>query len=97
MVKEKDVKDTRKKVNWKIKFKKKEYLLIGDREGAITTEQNYREGIVSYAHLRLDGRIMRYNSIIGNIKDIEFIEMVNTPEMDSTKILSSMLRLAGSI
>lgn len=41
----------------RIRFQDKEWILV---EGAITTEERYKDGIVSYAHLFDDGIIRRY-------------------------------------
>ncbi len=60
----------------KLKFKGKKYLLITDsldkKDGAIATEEQYREGHASFAHLNKEGNINRYGKLIGNINDIEF-------------------------
>ena len=55
-----------------IKFKDKTYLLIGTKEGAITTKRQYENGFCSYAHLYENGSVKRFNKIIGTIKDIKF-------------------------
>lgn len=53
----------------KIKFKNKEYFLIGS---AIATREQYEQGKPSYAHLfRKD--IMRHGKKIGIIDDLELI------------------------
>ncbi len=57
----------------KIKFQNKEYILIGETDGAITTKEAYESGTVSYAHLMESGDIMRYGETIGKREDIEFI------------------------
>ncbi len=56
-----------------IKFKDNEYLLV---EGAIATKEQYENGLVSYAHLFKDGKIRRFNKIIGTEKDIKYIKMI---------------------
>ena len=59
-----------------VKFKGKEYLLVGDLDsgGAITTQDNYDNFKVSYAHLFSDGKIRRHNEVIGARKDIEVLK-----------------------
>ena len=66
----------------KIKFKNRNFILVG---GALTTEDDYKEGIVSYAHLMDDGTIMRYGKVIGKKEDIEFGEEIEniTPNKDA--------------
>ena len=61
----------------KIRWRGVEYLLTGNDEGAITTEERYRAGIVSIAHLFPDGRIMQHREQVGTRDDIEFGEEVN--------------------
>ena len=64
----------------KIRFQGQEYILTNG--GAITTEENYREGKVSFAHLCSDSNIKRYGSVIGTYKDIEFLGKI--PEIKFT-------------
>ena len=65
----------------RIKFQDKEYILTDG--GAITTEESYRNGTVSFAHLGLDSNINRYGSLIGTRKDIEFLSEI--PEIKFTE------------
>lgn len=55
-----------------IVFQGKEYLLIGETDGAIATREQYANGFCPYAHLYPDGIIRRKSSIIGVKSDIEF-------------------------
>lgn len=64
----------------KVRFQGKEFLLTGDNDGALTTEELYVEGRCSYAHLMPDGRIMRFLKQIGAKEDLEFLEEVDAPE-----------------
>ena len=61
----------------KIKFKGEEYIFGGDDldEGHfIATEDQYMSGKISFAHLCLDGRIIRFKKVIGDRSDIEVLE-----------------------
>jgi hypothetical protein len=58
----------------KIRFEGQEYLLIGDKtDGAIATREQFENFDLSYAHLFSDGKIRRFNVVIGTLEDIEFI------------------------
>ena len=59
-----------------IKFKGEKYLLVGDliTGGAITTKEAYANFNISYAHLCSDGKIRRYQEVIGTKDDIEVIK-----------------------
>lgn len=48
------------------------YLLIGDMEtgGAIATIEAYENFECSYAHLKEDGKIVRFGKVIGSREDI---------------------------
>lgn len=66
-----------------IKFKEKKYLLIGSLKegGAITTEKSYTEGLVSFAHLFRNGKIYRFQTLIGTKDDITILGEKNvTPK-----------------
>ena len=54
----------------KIKFKEEDYILVG--EGAITTENQYKHGRISFCHLGEDGIVRRYGKEIGTKNDIEY-------------------------
>lgn len=56
----------------RIRFQGQEWLLVGDRDGAITTEAWYQAGECSYAHLFPDGAILRFGEEIGRIDEVEF-------------------------
>ena len=64
----------------RIKFKDEEYLLVAN--SAIATEEQYRSGTVSYAHLDPDGNIYRHCEIIGTIDDIEILGEANVEMSD---------------
>lgn len=62
---------------WQIKFKGKLFLLVGDKNnGAICTIHQFENFLPSYAHLFLDGNILRFNEKIGETKDIQFIKEI---------------------
>ena len=65
----------------RIKFQGTQYILVG---GAITTEERYKSGTVSFAHLGDDGIIRRYHEEIGTKADLEFLGEIEdvspTPE-----------------
>ncbi len=66
----------------RISFQGNEYLFVGDlleHGGAIATEGDYMNGRCSYAHLLVDGRVMRFNHQIGNREDIKVLEHCETP------------------
>lgn len=65
-----------------IKFKGQEFILVGERDGAIATKYQYQHGLCSYAHLYPNGEINRYGQVIGTIKDIEFGEEVEVEMVD---------------
>ena len=60
----------------KIKFNDNDYILLGENHGSITTEERFKTGTVSFAHLFCDGNIRQYGKIIGTKKDIEFLEEI---------------------
>ena len=60
----------------RIIFGNEEWLLIGTKKGAITKEEHYRNGIMSFAHLCEDGLIRRHKRVIGKKEDIEFLEEI---------------------
>lgn len=60
----------------KIKLWGSEYWLIGDKDGAIATPDQYKNFECSYAHLFPNGEIKRFKKVIGSIQDIEFIEVI---------------------
>lgn len=74
----------------RIKFQGNEYILTGNREGAITTPEAYASWETSYAHLFPNGVIKRFHQVIGSIEDIEFIDDV--PEVEETKMAEKGLR-----
>ena len=61
----------------RIRFKDEDYLFTGDsleEDGAITTDELYKNGECSYAHLFEDGSILRFLSQIGVRADITILE-----------------------
>lgn len=58
-----------------IKFQGNEYILAGSLEsgGPIATRHQYQNGQCSYAHLKSNGDIMRFNKVIGHRDEIEII------------------------
>ncbi len=71
-------------MSWKIRFKGQEFLLVSgnQEEGAIATEYQYSNGLCSYAHLYKNGEVHRYREVIGTKKDIEFLELIEEPEIN---------------
>ena len=61
----------------RIKLHGNEYVFTGatlEEGGAIATEQVYKAGECSYAHLFEDGTILRFQEQIGTVQDIEVLE-----------------------
>lgn len=58
-----------------IKFKNRKYLLIGNlkKGGAIANEKAYKKGLVSYAHLFPNGKIYRFQKLLGTRDDIKIL------------------------
>lgn len=75
---------------WQIKFKGKLFLLVGDKNnGAICTIHQFENFLPSYAHLFLDGNILRFQKKIGEKKDIQFVKEI--PEKLQTKMATKGL------
>ena len=72
----------------RIKFKGEEYLLV---DNSITTIERYKSGTVSYARIRDDGIVMRYQEKIGDKEDIEFLEEIEDIEMTPDGIRDMLL------
>jgi hypothetical protein len=71
----------------RIRFQGKEWLLVGgEKDGAITTDELYRNGQCSYAHLLETGDVKRYSEVIGTLADIEFLGEVQV-EVDPLTFL----------
>lgn len=64
-------------MTWEIKFKDKDFLLVGDTDGAIALREDYESFLPSYAHLFPNGKIMRYQHCIGTRDDIQFIKKID--------------------
>ena len=61
----------------RIRFQGKIYLFTGDSledDGAIATDEQFKNGECSYAHLFEDGRILRLRKQIGIRADVEVLE-----------------------
>lgn len=56
----------------RISFKGSDYILIGETDGAITSEYLFRAGELGFAYLTPTGEIMRKLRLIGTIDDVEF-------------------------
>lgn len=69
----------------KIQFQGAEYLLCGDsldEGGPIATPEQYSHGQTSYAYLKEDGRICRFEWVIGRREDITVLaEDVPAPDV----------------
>ncbi len=64
----------------RLKFQGNEYILIGEKvggewEGAIATQEAYDNFQESFAHLMPDGRILRFSECIGDLEDIEWLDV----------------------
>lgn len=61
----------------RLRFKGEDYILINSDnnryEGAITTEELYDRFELNPYHLLENGDIMRFGEVVGNIKDIEWL------------------------
>ena len=53
----------------RIKFQGREFILVDG--GAIATEDDYKAGKCSYAHLCRDGLVRRFHEVIGDEEDVE--------------------------
>jgi hypothetical protein len=63
-----------------IQFQGSEYVFTGESlsdEGPIATREQYENGLCSYAYLQPDGRILRYNNLIGHRSEITIIGECN--------------------
>ena len=79
---------------FKIRFQDKEWLFIGESledGGAITTEEAYQAGTVSYAHLCDDGVVKRFCNVIGGIDGIEMIGPADVEIDEPVKALVNIL------
>ncbi|GEM_PF-4542171 len=59
-----------------INFQGNEYILVGEKEGAIATKEQYVNGLMPFAYLFPDGEIRRFGKKIGTIKDIVFGDII---------------------
>lgn len=60
----------------KIRFKDENFVFTGDSledGGAVAKQDDYESGRCSFAHLYVDGNIMRFGERIGTIADIKVI------------------------
>ena len=70
------------------------YLLLGDLKsgGPIATKEQYENFECSYAHLKPNGNIYRFNKIIGTKDDIKLsiIEIDVEPKCSMGKVLGAI-------
>ncbi len=70
----------------KIEFQGKEYILVGE---AITTSDDYKRGLCSFARLCPSGNISRFGELIGTKTDIIFGDMIEI-EIDTKKAFAGL-------
>ena len=60
------------------------YIFIGDPgiDGAIAKPEEYAHGRPSYAHLYEDGRVRRFGEVIATTEDLEWLGMVDAPDLE---------------
>lgn len=60
------------------KFKENLFIFVGNKKsgGALSTINDFENGLPSYAHLFSNGKIFRYGEEIGNVKDLKFVGWV---------------------
>ena len=79
----------------KIRFQGEEYLLIGETDGAIAKQEDYRHGRCSYAHLFPNGEVMRFKKQIGTIGDIEFLGDAEATEFADDALYNTLYSYWG--
>lgn len=62
----------------RVKFKGADCLLV---DGALTTEEAYRDGRLSFAHVFKSGEVLRFGKAVGTTEDIEYGEFVEDVEV----------------
>ena len=80
-----------------IRFLGKNWLLVGETSGAITTVESYSHGICSFAHLHENGTISRYGILIGLREDIVFGDEATEPKLSDDVFENLGSSLAGWI
>jgi len=78
----------------RIRFLNQDYLYTGDsleEGGAITTEELFRNGECSFAHLFEDGKIKRFQKQIGTRADIEIIDSNVAVKINARRFITGML------
>ena len=63
----------------RITFMGRHYVLVGETDGAIATERDFRTGRLGLAYLTPAGEVMRGGEVIGGRDDIGFGEVVRWP------------------
>jgi hypothetical protein len=68
----------------KLRFRGEEFLLIGDREtgGAIATVEEYQSFTVSRYHLKANGEIWRFGQQVGEVSEIEWLDLDIVPNQE---------------
>lgn len=82
----------------RITFQGKKLLFVGfreERDGAICSDEQYRNGQTSYAHLFPDGRILRHRVKIGTYEDIEWGERVKITPTGEAMIRATCMDFQG--
>lgn len=57
----------------RVEFKGQIYILVGEEDGAIATEEQYKHFLTPFAHLYPNGDISRHGKLIGTIADLGFL------------------------
>lgn len=60
----------------RIKWLGKDLILLGETDGPIATEEQYKTGHCSLGHLYPDGNISVFGQQVGTKEDIEFGEFI---------------------
>lgn len=78
-----------------IKFQGVEYLFTSDsleEGGPLTTIEDYKQGLPSYAHLFPNGIVKRYNETIGCLNDITIVKEIPKVEInDELRFIKNLL------
>lgn len=80
----------------KVKLNGEEFLLLGTLEegGAITTEAEFKKGVVGFAHLYPDGSVRRHGEEIARREQLEVLgtHQVKMTEGESLDAVLNLLR-----